>query len=46
MQNTTFEWLKISKLCMVVEYITRNNSPFGKMFKFPTEFVLKIQERK
>jgi hypothetical protein len=31
---------------MVVEYFTRNNSPFGKEFKFPTKFELKIQEGK
>jgi hypothetical protein len=37
---------KISNLGMVVEYFTRNNSPFGKKFKFTKEFELKIQEGK
>jgi hypothetical protein len=31
---------------MVVEYFTRNNSPFGKEFKFSTEFEVKIWEGK
>jgi hypothetical protein len=35
---------KFSKLYHGVETFKRNNFPFGKKFKFPTDIELKIQE--
>jgi hypothetical protein len=37
---------KFSKHCQDVDKFKRNNFAFGKKFKFPTKFVLKIQEAK
>jgi hypothetical protein len=36
---------KISKLYKVEEKFIRNNFPFDKKFKFPTEFELKFQKQ-
>jgi hypothetical protein len=35
---------KISTLCQAVDKFKRNSFPFGKDFKSPTKFELKIQE--
>jgi hypothetical protein len=41
-QKGTSRAPKISNLYMVADKFKRNNFPFGKKFKFPTEFELKI----
>jgi hypothetical protein len=45
-QIVTFLKSKIFKFDMVVEYLKRNNFPFGKKFKFPIQFELKFQDAK
>jgi hypothetical protein len=43
-QKGTSKVSQISKPCQAIEKFKRNNFPFGKDFKFPLEFELKIQE--
>jgi hypothetical protein len=43
-QNALLCCSKFSKLCMRVYWIFVHNIPFGRKFKFQTEFELKIQE--
>jgi hypothetical protein len=45
-ETSTYQTPKNSKLGKVKDKFKRNNFPFGKKFKFPTEFELKIQKRK
>jgi hypothetical protein len=42
-ENYNSFYPKISKPGQVVDKLKRNNFPFGKKFKFPTPFELKIQ---
>jgi hypothetical protein len=43
-KNSTSKVPKPCKLCQGVDKFRRNNHSFGKDFKFPTEFELKIEE--